>query len=510
MSTLTAIRSQVNTIKAALHTPQVLATTETGQEEIDPRALMRSFMVAVELQKITEHDPLFGTLSIALPDPEQGLIYECLRKLAQGEEPVKGEDLFLPSGKSREFLLTPLRRLNVMWGAVRSSKSVTADLYWLNRIANNPRAKPWMIGNTLDTLRDNVINPLEDLLPAAIDYTTGWRECYIFGVKCKLRSASSKAQDKKLKGGTMTDLYGDELTTWPENVTKMALSRLSTPGASGIFTTNPEDEDNYVWHDFLSPESQERLNAPGLGGIRTWQFYLPDNPSLTPEYVASLKAEYPEGTVWHSRLINGLWVVAEGRIWDFFRPEVGAGYVVDARDCPREYIDWLGFIDYGTADAFASAICGLAADPKEGGRPKWWLVREFYYDQKDHRGRQKTAPEYADSIVDLARWGGRSIYPRWVCDPSELAFIELCRRDSRAEIRRMQGADNTVKSGILDVATMFQQGWLKVSSDCPNFIKYINNYRWDENSKEEKPLHDGSHAPDALRYGCRFMIRRMR
>jgi PBSX family phage terminase large subunit len=507
---LSAISGTVGRIEKVMTTPQVLATTETGQEEIDPRALMRSFMAAVEFQKITEHDPLFGALSIALPDPEQGLIYECLRKLAQGEEPVKGEDLFLPSGKSREFLLTPPKRLNVMWGAVRSSKSVTADLYWLNRIANNPRAKPWMIGQTLDTLRDNVINPLEDLLPAAIDYTTGWRECYIFGVKCKLRSASSKAQDKKLKGGTMTDLYGDEMTTWPENVTKMALSRLSTPGATGIFTTNPEDEDHYTWRDFLSPESQERLNAPGLGGIRTWQFYLPDNPSLTPEYIASLKAEYPEGTVWHSRLIQGRWVIAEGRIWDFFRPDVGAGYVVDARDCPRAFLDWVVSIDYGTSDAFAAGLYGLAQNPSQNALRSWFLVGEYYYDPKEHRGRQKAPTEYIEDLIKLCRWKGHPIYPDILCDPSAAAFITECRRSGRAEVENIRGADNSVKDGILDVATMLSQGWLKISSDCPNAIKYINNYRWDENSKEEKPLHDGSHFPDALRYGCRYMIRRMR
>jgi hypothetical protein len=97
-----------------------------------------------------------------------------------------------------------------------------------------------------------------------------------------------------------------------------------------------------------------------------------------------------------------------------------------------------------------------------------------------------------------------------LCDPSAAAFITECRRSGRGEVENIRGADNSVKDGILDVATMFSQGWLKVSSDCPNFIKYINNYRWDENSKEEKPLHDGSHCPDSLRYGCRYMIREMR
>ena len=77
-------------------------------------------------------------------------------------------------------------------------------------------------------------------------------------------------------------------------------------------------------------------------------------------------------------------------------------------------------------------------------------------------------------------------------------------------MEHIRAADNAVKDGILDVATMFSQGWLKFSANCPDGIKYINNYRWDENSKEEKPLHHGSHVPDEVRYGCRYMIREMR
>lgn len=509
MSSVAAFRAQVWKLRASSALPRVIATTREGEVEIAPRVLMQSFMEAVDAQAILPTDPLRAILIEAEPDHEQGLIYECLRKLAQGEEWIRGEDLFLPSGKSRDFLLAPPKRLNVMWGAVRSSKSITADLYWLNRIATRPRSKPWMIGNTLDTLRDNVINPLEELLPTAIDYTTGWRECYIFGTKCKLRSASSKAQDKKLKGGTMSDLYGDELTTWPENVLKMALSRLSTPGAAGIFTTNPEDEDHYVWTDLLSPEAQERLNAPGLGGIRTWQFYLPDNPSLTDEYVASLKAEYPEGTVWHGRLIEGRWVIAEGRIWDFFRPEAGAGYVIDPGDLPRDFIDWVVGIDYGTSDPFAAGLYGLARSPQTG-RLTWYLTREYYYDPKDHRGRQKAPTQYIEDLVSLCRWNDRPIYPRILCDPSAAAFIVECRRSERPELRNIRGANNAVKDGILDVATMLSSGWLKFSSNCPQHIKYANNYRWDETSKEEKPLHEGSHLPDEIRYAARYMIREMR
>ena len=35
---------------------------------------------------------------------------------------------------------------------------------------------------------------------------------------------------------------------------------------------------------------------------------------------------------------------------------------------------------------------------------------------------------------------------------------------------------------------------------CPVLIKQMSNYRWDPKRKDDKPLKEDDHGPDALRY----------
>lgn len=399
-----------------------------------------------------------------------------------------------------------------MEGAVRSGKTLTGSFSftcWAQSEFDDYEFA--FCGKTIGSARRNIIRPLKRMLAARgaavndhrssnenfleIEWLGHKNVYWIFGGK------DERSQDL-IQGATLAGIFFDEAILMPISFLQQGIARLSIDGAKIWISLNPEgpDEPFYVdWLDKFDPKDVFYLH-----------FTMDDNPSLSEETKARYQRMYPEGSVWYDRYILGQRTVAEGRIWDFFRPDVGAGYVVDARDCPRAFLDWVVSIDYGTSDAFAAGLYGLARNPSQNALRSWFLVREYYYDPKEHRGRQKAPTEYIEDLIKLCRWKGHPIYPNILCDPSAAAFITECRRSGRAEVENIRGADNSVKDGILDVATMLSQGWLKISSDCPNAIKYINNYRWDENSKEEKPLHDGSHFPDALRYGCRYMIREMR
>ena len=54
--------------------------------------------------------------------------------------------------------------------------------------------------------------------------------------------------------------------------------------------------------------------------LAQFHFRLEDNWNLDPDYVANLKKEYTG--LWYKRFILGLWVQAEGAIYDMFHPEV--------------------------------------------------------------------------------------------------------------------------------------------------------------------------------------------
>ncbi|ADI05552.1 putative phage terminase [Streptomyces bingchenggensis BCW-1] len=80
--------------------------------------------------------------------------------------------------------------------------------------------------------------------------------------------------------------------------------RLSVPGARLYAATNPDSPQHWLKTGYVDRAAE--LN------LRAWHFKLSDNPSLSPEYVADLAAEYVG--LWRRRMIDGAWVVAEGAI----------------------------------------------------------------------------------------------------------------------------------------------------------------------------------------------------
>ncbi|NDB57202.1 terminase, partial [bacterium] len=64
-------------------------------------------------------------------------------------------------------------------------------------------------------------------------------------------------------------------------------------------------------------------------------------------------------------------------------------------------------------------------------------------------------------------------------------------------------AKKSVLDGIATVATLVEQGRIKVSPHCENILYMFDQYRWDTkaNVTKEKPEHKlASHCADAVRY----------
>lgn len=397
-----------------------------------------------------------------------------------------------------------------MEGAVRSGKTLTGSFSFTIWAMENFDGEEFAFcGKTIGTARRNIINPLKRILAAqgatvddkrsasegnylAITWRGNENIFWIFGGK------DERSQDL-IQGATLAGIFYDEAILMPISFLNQGIARLSVDGAKIWISLNPEGPDDPFYTDWLNGFSDSDMFY--------LHFTMDDNPALTDETKDRYRRMWPEGSVWYDRYILGQRTVAEGRIYDFFRPEVGGGYVIPSP--PGNFADFMISLDYGTSDPFVAVLWGLARSP-ENNKLTWYIFDELYYDPSDHRTRQRAPTEHMAALRDLCRYQDRPIYPRIEADPSAAAFITECRRSGIAELKSIRGADNAVKDGILDVATMLASGWLKISANCVNTIKYLNNYRWDENSKEEKPLHVGSHIPDAVRYGARRAIREMR
>ena len=201
--------------------------------------------------------------------------------------------------------------------------------------------------------------------------------------------------------------------------------------------------------------------------------------------------------MWFKRMILGLWVLAEGIIYDMFDESCqfdAADFTATKRSACRRYIA----IDYGTKNPMAFL------DIFDNGTTVY-VLREYYWDSRKEQ-RQKTDAEYGE---DLVAFIGEELPDFLVIDPSAASFKLVCR----AKGFRVKDADNDVNDGIRVTAMLLSQGRLKVCRDCQNLIEEFQSYVWDEQAArngQEKPVKQFDHGLDALRYYCHTIIPKWR
>jgi PBSX family phage terminase large subunit len=365
-------------------------------------------------------------------------------------------------------------RINIFDGSVRSGKTICSLFWWANYVGRAPAGNLLMSGKTLKTLERNVLSEMKEIgIP--IEWSLSKKEARLWGRTLYLEGANDNRALDKILGLTISGHYGDEVTKWPDNYFKMGLSRMSAPGAKSIFTTNPDSP--YHW---LKKEYLDRSNELDLQHVK---FVIDDNPKLDPDYVAQIKLEYTG--LWYKRYIQGLWVVAEGAVYDMFDDKL---HVVKPDEMPKMINYWVG-VDYGTSNQTVFLLVGQSRD---GGL---YLCKEYVWDSRT-KGRQKTDAEY---VEDYKEWiGGVSPVGIYV-DPSAASFAVAMKRGGY----RTSPANNDVLHGIREVGTLLTSGFLKFNSECKNSIEQMSAYVWDSRSQElgeDKPMKQADHCPDALRY----------
>lgn len=366
------------------------------------------------------------------------------------------------------------KRLNIWIGAVRSGKTFSSILKFVDLLKNGPPGSAMIIGVNRDTIQRNVLLELYKFLGFTVPGTKT-TETKLYGRNVYFVGAHDEGSVRRIQGSTLAFAYVDEVTCIPQPFFTMLLSRLSVKGAQLLCTGNPEGPSHWFKKNYIDREAELDLAH--------WHFVLDDNPSLDPAYVANLKKEYTGA--WYQRMILGLWVANSGLIYDRFD---NLNIYEQPKTNPNYYI--MG-VDYGTSDATAAVI--IAVTPNIW--PQLCVVEEYYYDSRK-TGMQKTDDELAQDIKEFIGWKNmRAIY----VDPAAASF--------KLELRRMNlpvlDAKNDVIPGIRTVAKFIAGKNLAVHKSCINLIESLQSYLWDPKATdrgEDKPLHAVSHAPDALRY----------
>jgi len=378
--------------------------------------------------------------------------------------------------KQKEFYHNSSARVNIAEGSVRSGKTWGTIAKWIKYIGNAPPGDLFMVGKTDRSLKRNIINPMLDLIGSDMTYYPGKGEVHLWDRLIYTIGANDERSETKIRGATAAGAYGDEITLWPESFYTMLLSRMSVKHAQFFGSTNPDNPKHWLKKNYL--DRKELLN------LYTLHFLLDDNTFLPEEYKRDLRNEYIG--LWFKRYILGLWVAAEGAIYDFWDE---AEYTIVKHPKAMYYL--VG-IDYGTGNPTAFGMFGVNLKTK----PKIWLEKEYYYDSKVHQ-RQKTDSEYSK---DLQKFIDGYKVRRIIIDPSAASFKVQIQRDGMYFIT---DADNSVIDGIRTQARMLVNREYALGIGCDHAIEDYDSYVWDEKAQEkgeDKPIKANDHTKDMERY----------
>lgn len=210
------------------------------------------------------------------------------------------------SPMQRQFWREANHRWNIKTGATRSGKTYM-DYFVIPKRLLAGEGKDGLnviLGNTRETIRRNVILPMQSIYGAKrVGNIRSDNSCIMFGQRVFCLGADNANHVDRLRGSSIKYCYGDEIVTWSPDVFDMLKSRLDKPYSLFDGTCNP-DSPQHWFYEFLQSDADIYQQA----------YTIDDNPFLSPEFVANLKKEY-DGTVLYDRYINGLWVAAEGALF---------------------------------------------------------------------------------------------------------------------------------------------------------------------------------------------------
>ena len=187
------------------------------------------------------------------------------------------------SPMQREFWRECSHRWNVKTGATRSGKTYQ-DYFLIPKRLLAVAGKEGLnviLGNTRETIRRNILLPMQSMYGA--EYVSNLRvdnSCDMFGQRVFCLGADNANRVDKVRGSSIKYCYGDEITTWNQDVFDMLKSRLDKPYSVFDGTCNPAGPQHW-FKKFLDSDADIYQQA----------YTIDDNPFLDPDFVANLKRE---------------------------------------------------------------------------------------------------------------------------------------------------------------------------------------------------------------------------
>lgn len=370
-------------------------------------------------------------------------------------------------------------------GAIRSGKTLCMSLSFVMwAMANYNEHNFAMCGKTIGSFHRNVLAVLTRTL-ATRGYMYEYHRTdklliirrgsvtnnfYIFGGK------DESSQDL-IQGITLAGVFFDEVALMPQSFVNQATARCSVEGSKFWFNCNPAGPTHWFKQNWIDRKDDQKINY--------LHFTMDDNLSLSEEIKERYRNQY--SGVFYDRYIKGLWVIAEGIIYDMF--DYNKHVKTNEEIAPRLTKTFYVSCDYGTQNpmVFKKWV--------KGNDKKWYCTKEYYYSGRSEK-RQKTDAEY---VEDMEKFLDGETPRAIIVDPSASSFITALRKRGWTVLK----ANNDVLNGIRFVGTCLNKERIVYSEDCKHTIDEYGEYAWDEKKGEagqDVPIKTADHCMDADRY----------
>lgn len=242
---------------------------------------------------------------------------------------------------------------------------------------------------------------------------------------------------------------------------------LDRPNSKAIFISTPRGKKNWFSKFFARGHSADYPEWISLRADYT------ENRRMTSADVEEAKRSMSKAQFEQEYMAS--FGVYEGQIFTVTDKEV-IEYV------PKDRVEVFAGLDPGYRDPTAFVVIVYDGDT-------FWIVDEYLE-------AERTTPEHVESFKNLiAKWNVDAIFidsaaPQFA---SDLAYIY--------DIATIK-AKKDVLPGIAYVQSLLETGKLRVDPRCVKTLEALDQYQWDtkETLTREKPLHEHSHLPDAIRY----------
>ena len=376
-------------------------------------------------------------------------------------------------------------------GSIRSGKTIACIIGFLTWSQEMFSGQSFILaGKTMGALKKNVARPMQQILEA-----WGWSYTYIrSGTDARIEigsntyylyGANTEASQDALQGLTAAGAYADEAALFPQSFIDQMIGRCSVDGWKVWMNCNPEGPHAYIKEEFIDKAKEKK--------VYRLHFMMDDNLTLSAQRKEAYKRSWSPGSVFYKRFILGLWVAADGLIYQQFADNVKK-YLIDENWLKENEIIYATIgVDFGgTKSAHSFTLTGFTR-----GYKQVVVLDEYYYKKRIN------PKQLQDDFIDFVKRAKQKykVYEAY-CDSAEqtlIAGLEMACVQAHVGIEIKNAIKGSINDRIAFYNSLIAQNRWKVMKHCKHIISAFENACYDDKKKNmDVRLDDGLMNVDSL------------